>query len=148
MARRTIQASAYRSLAEGLACFAVVTLGVCGWVAASHRFVVPDMAILGYTPLLLFCISGDFNVTPTIQRWIEAAGNLTYSSYLLHFPIQIMIGFVAFIAVTFLAARLTYLYFEAPAQTMIRARLLPGSRAKVATLSFAAEAPMLPRKAD
>ena len=166
MARRAISALAYRSAVEGIAWFAVVTLGLSGWVAAaSYRFVVPDLAILAYTPLLLFCISGDFGVKPVVQRWIEAAGNLTYSSYLLHFPLQIMISlafamhgaavpfyqpafFVVFIATTFLAARLTYLYFEAPAQAMIRERLLPGARTKAATVAFAAVAPMLPRKAD
>jgi peptidoglycan/LPS O-acetylase OafA/YrhL len=166
MARRAISTSAYRRAVEAIAWFIVVTLGISGWVAAaSYRFVLPDLAILAYTPMLLFCISGNFSVTPVVQRWIEAAGNLTYSSYLLHFPIQIMISlgfamhgaavpfyqpafFAVFIATTFLAARLTYLYFEAPAQAMIRERLLPGSRTNAATIAFAAATPMLPRKAD
>lgn len=164
MARRAISAKAYRRAVEGAAWFAVVTLGVSGWIAAaSYQFVLPDLAILAYTPLLLFCISGDFGVPPAIQRWIETAGNLTYSSYLLHFPIQIMISlgfamrgaavpyyqpvfFVVFIAATFLAARLTYLCFEAPAQAMIRGRLLRPT--STATTAFTAAAPMLPQKAD
>jgi peptidoglycan/LPS O-acetylase OafA/YrhL len=66
---------------------------------------------------------------------------MTYSSYLLHFPIQLMIvlGFAIirapvpqyngtffgiFIAITLLASYLTYRYFEAPAQNLIRDLLL------------------------
>jgi peptidoglycan/LPS O-acetylase OafA/YrhL len=65
------------------------------------------------------------------------AGNMTYSSYLLHFPIQlaIVLGFaiigapiplydVRFFAICFaamlLASYLTYRYFEAPAQNLVR----------------------------
>ncbi len=164
IARRAISSSAHRSALEGVVWFAVVTLGISGWIAALHHFVLPDLAILAYTPMLLFCIAGDFSVAPAIQRSIEAAGNLTYSSYLIHFPIQLAISlvfaargapvpfyqpgfFVAFISATFLASRLTYVYFEAPAQAMIRSALLrrPGATAAVA---FTAAAPMLPRKAD
>jgi peptidoglycan/LPS O-acetylase OafA/YrhL len=66
---------------------------------------------------------------------------MTYSSYLLHFPIQIVIAlgfaiaktpipfydarfFAAFIGTTLLASYLTYRYFEAPAQNLIRGLLL------------------------
>jgi peptidoglycan/LPS O-acetylase OafA/YrhL len=66
---------------------------------------------------------------------------MTYSSYLLHFPIQLLIaaGFAAsavpipfydgwffaiFITSTLLASYFTYRYFEAPAQALIRNYLL------------------------
>ena len=92
---------------------------------------------------------------PAIQRLIEAAGNLTYSSYLLHFPIQLIIAlgfatygapipfydarfFLAFVGITLVASRLTYLYFEAPAQRIIRDRLLRRSGALAATMAFTA----------
>ena len=62
---------------------------------------------------------------------------MTYSSYLLHFPIQLtmVIGFTiaglsiplydvtffgVYLAVTLLASYLTYRYFEAPAQNLVR----------------------------
>jgi peptidoglycan/LPS O-acetylase OafA/YrhL len=96
---------------------------------------------LAYTPILLFCLSREFVVPVAIQKLVEAAGNMTYSSYLLHFPIQIMIGlgfamagapipfydpsfFAMFIATTLLASYVTYRYFEAPAQNLIRSLLL------------------------
>jgi peptidoglycan/LPS O-acetylase OafA/YrhL len=89
------------------------------------------------TPLLLFCISKDYALPMACQRIIEAAGNMTYSSYLLHFPIQLSLAlyfsilgkpipyrdasfFVLFIAATASAAYLGYVLFEAPAQKLIR----------------------------
>ncbi len=48
--------------------------------------------ILAYTPLVLFCLSGNLSVTPRVQRIIEATVNMTYSSYLIHFPIQLLIA--------------------------------------------------------
>src|SRR5262249_28120464 len=75
-----------------------------------------------------------------VQRVLETAGNMTYSCYLLHFPIQLSIAaafsflqvpipfhdrlfWATFVFGTLLVAHLTYRYFEAPAQRMIRARL-------------------------
>jgi peptidoglycan/LPS O-acetylase OafA/YrhL len=158
MARRAISSSAFSGAVEGIAWFAAVTFAVLGWVFASSSFGLPDLAILGYTPILLFCISGDVGVSPGIQRWIEAAGNLTYSSYLLHFPFQLVIAlgfamygapvpfynasfFVIFVTATLVASRLTYLYLEAPAQDLIRDHLLRPDLVAFAT-------PALPRKVD
>jgi peptidoglycan/LPS O-acetylase OafA/YrhL len=41
--------------------------------------------------MLLFCLSRDIVLPAPLQRFVEAAGNMTYSSYLLHFPIQLMV---------------------------------------------------------
>jgi peptidoglycan/LPS O-acetylase OafA/YrhL len=165
MARRAISSSPRRGIVEGIAWLAAVTLAVVGWVLAYRQIELPGLAILAYTPILLFCVSGDIRVTPAIQSWIEAAGNLTYSSYLLHFPLQLVIVlgfaivgspvpfydttfFVIFIAGTLLASRLAYLYFEAPAQDIIRDRLLSRSDAGASTSLFAAAAQARPRRAD
>jgi peptidoglycan/LPS O-acetylase OafA/YrhL len=71
---------------------------------------------------------------------ISAAGNLTYSSYMVHFPVQLIMVlivqcamlprdvfysrmiFVIYIVVTFGIAWMSYRYFEVPAQQAIRAR--------------------------
>ena len=72
------------------------------------------------------------------QRGITAAGNLTYSIYLLHFPLQLAfvtlalaVGFVppvgeawflaAYLAASIAIGRFVFVGFEAPAQAMIRA---------------------------
>ena len=97
--------------------------------------------LLTFTPILLFCLSRDIVMPASLQKVVEAAGNMTYSSYLLHFPIQLMtvIGFAIvgapipvydgtffglYIGTTLLASYLIYRYFEAPAQNLIRELLL------------------------
>jgi peptidoglycan/LPS O-acetylase OafA/YrhL len=103
-----------------------------------------------YTPVLLFCLSREFSVPLVVQKAIEAAGNMTYSSYLLHFPLQliIVIGFAAaglrvplydsmffaaYLATILLASYLAYRYFEAPGQNLLRELLLRPGRAAVKT---------------
>jgi peptidoglycan/LPS O-acetylase OafA/YrhL len=92
---------------------------------------------LAYTPVLLFCLSWEIRLPVVIEKAIEAAGNMTYSSYLLHFPVQllIMIGFTIagmavplydvtffgiYLGVILLASYLAYRYFETPAQNLLR----------------------------
>lgn len=103
-----------------------------------HHFV--NGFLIMFAPALIFCASHNIRVSPSIQKVIEAAGNMTYSSYLLQVPIQIIIAisfsiattpiplydsgfFTLFIAIVLLASYLTYRYFEAPVQNMIRQKL-------------------------
>ena len=95
--------------------------------------------LLTYTPVLLYICARNVPVFPRLQKVVEAAGNMTYSSYLIHFPIQLAIVlaftytnqpiprdnvgfFVAFFLTTFVAAYYIYRYFEVPAQAFIRRR--------------------------
>jgi peptidoglycan/LPS O-acetylase OafA/YrhL len=92
-----------------------------------------------YTPLLLYVAAGDFGLRGRWRRVVEAAGTMTYSSYLIHFPLQVAIavGFawlgrpipvtsaiflVGFVGATLILAYLIFEKFEMPAQRMIRAR--------------------------
>jgi peptidoglycan/LPS O-acetylase OafA/YrhL len=92
-----------------------------------------------------------------VSRLLVAAGSMTYSSYLLHFPLQItfmtilsLLGatapvysplfFLAFILVTLTLAYWCYALFEMPAQNWLRRRLLArqpvhasGNAPKIAT---------------
>jgi peptidoglycan/LPS O-acetylase OafA/YrhL len=94
-----------------------------------------------YTPILLFATSGSVSINPSLRKFIEALGNMTYSSYLLHFPIQISIVlifkslkmavpwgvewfFLIYLAITFGASYLTYRFFEIPVQTFLRQHLI------------------------
>ena len=113
------------------------------------------LLFLVYTPVLLFCLSREMPVPKFAQKAVEAAGNMTYSSYLLHFPIQLLmvIGFsiagiaiplydvtlfTIYLATTLLASYFTYRYFEAPAQNLVREILLqtPNRTAKAAALGL------------
>ncbi|WP_298258232.1 acyltransferase [Bradyrhizobium sp.] len=121
----------------------------CGWLAAVvvmplviyvlrdqlDRFDLP--LFVGFTPILLFCLSRKINLPRPMQAVIVSAGNLTYSSYLLHFPLQIAIVlcfalsgrpvpvysgalFAVYLLTTLLLSYFTFRYFEAPAQRFIR----------------------------
>lgn len=105
--------------------------------AASEQTVMS--AVLLYAPVFLYCIAQPLRVSPHVARMIEECGNLTYSSYLLHFPLQLLIAlyfgisgraipmyhaplFMFFIGVSFLAAYFVYHCFERPVQALLRVR--------------------------
>jgi peptidoglycan/LPS O-acetylase OafA/YrhL len=139
MAALRVQTARKRAWINAAAWTVAVSAPLAAWIL--HAFDVPKfpyLFCLAYTPVLLFCVSQQGEVSRGAQRFIEAAGNMTYSSYLLHFPIQLitvtaftMAGvavplyhfwfFAAYLAVTLTAAYYTYRYFEAPAQDAIRA---------------------------
>jgi peptidoglycan/LPS O-acetylase OafA/YrhL len=138
MARRAVAAAKFRRAIEGAAWLAVMTAPPILLSLARDQLDRLDfLLLLTYTPVLLFCLSRKIVVPASVQRAVEAAGNMTYSSYLLHFPIQlaIVLGFTivgfpiplydvwffgVYLLTTLLAAYLTYRYFEAPAQSLIR----------------------------
>lgn len=142
IAQRAIAATPFRRAAEGAAWLAVIMLPLLAWRVTQGQSEQVDFApLLIYTPIVLFCLSRDVAMPASVQKVVEAAGNMTYSSYLLHFPIQLMIVlglaitktpiplyngtfFGAYLAVTLLASYFTYRYFEAPAQNLLRESLL------------------------
>lgn len=88
-------------------------------------------------PIFLFCLSSMPPLPRFVERMIETLANLTYSSYLLHFPIQILIAlvcvyqgwsiplyepwfFIGYIALVLITAHFTYLCFEVPTQRLLR----------------------------
>jgi peptidoglycan/LPS O-acetylase OafA/YrhL len=98
--------------------------------------------LMSYLPVVLFISAQRFRVEPFIQKTIEAAGNVTYSSYLIHFPLQLAITicfmfaekeipyysevfFAGFIFITFFASHYIYKLFELPVQSQIRKKLNP-----------------------
>jgi peptidoglycan/LPS O-acetylase OafA/YrhL len=143
MARRAVTPSAYRLAAETAGWFAVIVFPLWAWQFTIGHLEPMDflLLLLTFTPILLFCLSRDIVMPAWLQKVVEAAGNMTYSSYLLHFPIQLMAvaGFAIarapiplydgtffglYIGTTLLASYLTYRYFEVPAQNLIRKLLL------------------------
>jgi peptidoglycan/LPS O-acetylase OafA/YrhL len=139
MARRSVGAFRYRPVVE-----------ICAWLAAA---IIPPAAVyvagdqldrisfpllLGYTPILLFCLSREIRLPRVMQAAIVAAGNMTYSSYLLHFPLQLVIVlcfaaagrpvpvydgalFAVYLLTVLLLSYAAFRFFEAPAQDFIRA---------------------------
>jgi peptidoglycan/LPS O-acetylase OafA/YrhL len=92
-------------------------------------------------PLLIFFAAQKINLPSPYQRVIETFGNMTYSSYLLHFPLQLVIVlvfayldsevpyysnafFLFFITLVLLLSFIVYRFFEKPMQYFIREKLL------------------------
>jgi peptidoglycan/LPS O-acetylase OafA/YrhL len=138
IARRAVASSRFGWVIEAAAWLvALIALPLVVSLMRDRLDQIDFPLFLTYTPVLLFCLSREITMPASVQRTIEAAGNMTYSSYLLHFPIQLMvvIGFTMlgtkipfydvwffglYLAATLLASYLAYRYFEAPAQSLVR----------------------------
>ena len=105
--------------------------------------------LLVMTPPLLFVAAQDWRWLDRWQAAIQAGGNLTYSTYLIQFPLQLIIVtallalgiappvdkawfLFAYLAATIILGRLVFVRFEAPAQRMIRAATLVRTNETVA----------------
>jgi peptidoglycan/LPS O-acetylase OafA/YrhL len=144
MARRAVATARFKREIEILAWLAAAIVPpLVVNLAGDQLYRIDFPLFLTCTPILLFCLSREFSAPAAVQKAIEAAGNMTYSSYLLHFPMQLaaMIGFAAaglqvplydkaffaaYLLGTLLASYLAYRYFEAPAQDFLRNYLLQG----------------------
>ena len=123
------------------AVMAATVIGGAWWTGIITAFAAIPVVLLLSVPPLLFLAAQDW---PALDRWqgpIQAAGNLTYSSYLCHFPLQLVLAIgaaasgialpvqsplflVTYLAVTLVIARLVFERFERPAQDWIRAMVL------------------------
>jgi peptidoglycan/LPS O-acetylase OafA/YrhL len=100
----------------------------------------PMLLLILYTPVLIIFSSQQINAPKLVQDAITAAGNMTYASYLIHFPLQLSIAIyfsktegIPYYNLAFLVFYLTatlatsyYIYklFEVPAQNYIRNNLV------------------------
>ena len=100
-----------------------------------------NFLLLVGTPPLLILGAQDWKLFDRGSAAIQAAGNLTYSTYLIHFPLQLAIAIgcasiglalpvqspaflIAYLAATILMGRWIFLRLERPAQSWIRRRAL------------------------
>ncbi|WP_315738978.1 MULTISPECIES: acyltransferase [unclassified Bradyrhizobium] len=141
MARQSVADAWYRPKLEALALSAAVGIPVALWISGIELAERAAALLLVTTPILLFACARPIALPRRIENLLQAAGNMTYSCYLLHFPIQLAIALVfgflgraipygsqsfwiGFMALTLSAAYVTYRGFEAPAQRLIRRALL------------------------
>ncbi|NPU12367.1 acyltransferase [Bradyrhizobium sp. 83012] len=141
MARQSVTNAPYRTKLEILAGCAAVGIPVALWFSGIDLAERAAALLLVITPMLVFACAASITVPRRIEVLLQAAGNMTYSCYLLHFPIQLAIALVfaslgraipyysdlfwlGFMGLTLTAAYLTYRWFEAPAQRLIRRALL------------------------
>lgn len=122
----------------------ILLTAICGYVwlgdVALNQQSLTVLLLVG-TPPLLIVGAQDWKL---LDRWpsaIQAAGNLTYSTYLIHFPLQLAVAIgsaaigivlpvqsplflIAYLASTIIVGRWLFLRFERPAQSWIRRRAL------------------------
>lgn len=120
---------------------AILLAAVIGGAWQSGRLGDPSalpFVLLLAMPPALFLAAQDW---PALDRWqapIQLAGNLTYASYLSHFPLQLIVAvlvaasgialpvasplfLIAYLGATLIVSRLIFERFERPAQAWIRA---------------------------
>ncbi|CCE00109.1 acyltransferase [Bradyrhizobium sp. STM 3809] len=141
MARQSVADAPYRARLEVLAGCAAVALPSALWLSGIELAERAAALLLVYVPILLFVCATPIALPRRLENLLQAAGNMTYSCYLLHFPIQLAIAlafgawgraipygqppfWIGFMGLTLTAAYLTYVWFEAPAQRRIRRALL------------------------
>jgi len=135
-----VTAFVYRRAARWIDLVAAAGLVVAS--AAQWRWPTEARIFLLYAaPMAIYLALRWVRPSGRVRRGVEALGNLTYASYLLHFPIQLAVaiafGWLArpipfysplllagFIGVTFALSWLCYHRFERPAQDALRRRLL------------------------
>lgn len=123
----------------GLALAALIVLGA-GTGAIGDRDKLP-MLLLAAVPCLLVIVARHWPLLSRCPKPLQFAGNLTYSSYLLHFPLQLLLAvgvaasglavpitrpwfLAAYLGGTLGIAALSYRWFELPAQRWIRRRTI------------------------
>ncbi len=90
-----------------------------------------------WLPILMFCASEDFKVNELVRKIIETLGNMTYSSYLIHVPVQLLFAifcfhwgirlpvynplfFIGYLCLILFLSYFIYRYFEVPMKRMIK----------------------------
>ena len=93
--------------------------------------------ILLYAPIIIYFLAIKFKISPSIIKLSKELGNLTYASYLIHFPIQLsfMIYFnskneaapyqnpyflFVYMGITLILAWFIFNFYEKPSQHYIR----------------------------
>ena len=131
----------YKVIADSVCISLLVALPPLAYVTGyyEHRGFA-QLVLLIYLPALIFMSAYDLSMPISAQKVISAAGNMTYSSYLIHFPLQILIAiyfakvnesipyyspvfFLVFMALTLTASYYIYRFFEAPAQMYLRIKM-------------------------
>ncbi|MGC4059777.1 MAG: acyltransferase [Aquabacterium sp.] len=122
-------------LAAGLA-----AVGAGAWLLAAGKLKAMFYVALLAPVMLLVLLDGVQPRSPRLVHLINALGNTTYASYLLHFPLQLLTAnlvlslgwhpplqqpafLLGYLVLTFSLAAIVYRVLEMPAQAWLRARL-------------------------
>jgi len=127
-------------IAAGLLGTVLAALAWFGLFDTRHyRHFIEYLMVLA--PLTLYVVSYNFRMASPLQRIAEGVGNLTYSSYLIHFPLQLIVAvflarsglsipigspffFAGYIVVVLVLGHAVFRWFEMPWQRRIRVAML------------------------
>ena len=129
-----------RWLQHGLIAMGVLAIGAGAWLVAIGRLKPMFYVALLAPVLLLILLDWVRPRSPRTIGLINALGNTTYASYLLHFPLQLFIAnlmwgqgvhlpltqpafLLGYLLLVFGLAAVVYRAFEMPCQTWLRQRL-------------------------
>lgn len=133
-----VENTKYKQVSNGIVFFLLILAPIIIWQLEIYTLKnFNKIFIFFYTPTLLYILSQYVSNKPAIQKSIEIAGNLTYSSYLIHIPFQIFVVilfsltstkipvynvffFFLYILLTLIISYLIYRYFEAPSRRYFR----------------------------
>ena len=110
------------------------SLFILAFVAFVYQ--LPNQFFLGAIPSILFFVSGYLICRKITHRFLEGLSSLTYSSYLIYFPLNISIAifftwrktpipatdviiFLSYTIVLITISRIVYIRFEAPVQQFL-----------------------------
>lgn len=139
VAFRRFEGAPRARLVNGALLVLLVAAPLLAWphIPRDDRFV--HLFLLFYLPPLFYLCAQRLPLPARLLPAIDAAGNMTYSSYLVHFPIQLALAwyfaarqqpipyesprlFWVFMTATLVAAYCVFRWFELPAQRYLRRR--------------------------
>jgi peptidoglycan/LPS O-acetylase OafA/YrhL len=137
-----VQRHRKRALALAVTTLVLVPI-LCVVLAVSQTRPLLQFVVIGYIPVALYVLAEHVQIPNRLCRSVETAGNMTYSSYLIHFPVQLSIAivcaalglsipkesllfFCGYFASVLALSVLIYRYFEMPCQRLIRRRFAFG----------------------
>jgi len=139
LARESLEKRGYVIGAIALAVIFLVVLSAYLWAHKIYNASGFDwrqfMLICG--PLIVFCVAGELGLPNRLAHLVQGLGNMTYASYLLHFPIQLFIVIcclaanisvpkespvllVVYVCVVLVLSPLVFRHFEIPLQSRLR----------------------------
>jgi peptidoglycan/LPS O-acetylase OafA/YrhL len=139
---KIVALSKYRKIVNFIFCFAALVIPILVILLdlTKHKHFIYTFEFI-YIPLILFVFTIELNILNKFRKIIEILGNMTYSSYLIHFPVQLFISLFClyfnikinyysnyfFMIYIFLILFLSYLIFknfEDPLKKIIRKKFL------------------------
>ena len=141
---KIVDLSKYKKMINFIFCFIAIVIPLLVFLfdLTKHKHFIYTFEFI-YIPLVLFVFAIDLNILKKFRKTIEIFGNMTYSSYLIHFTAQLLISlfclyfnikinfysnffFMIYIIFILFSSYLIFNHFEDPLKKFIRKKFLNG----------------------